>query len=355
MQEIANSSDVKDAGSSACFFWACILAGVLAAACAGAAKPGNDAFSVLSWNVEALFDGGDDGLEYYEYREAQGWNEEKYRARLTAIAKAFKQGLGAEKPDAAVFIELENKGVLDLLAGEYLTEFGYQYGYFAKKDGQSLGTGVLSRYPVTKALCHSYSRDGKVIPRPISEVWIEAHGEELVILVCHWKSKLGKPEESQALRDNAAVLIRRISEDINEERKIAGKPAVPILLAGDFNQTADEFFVDGFPLPVTRDRHIFGEAGSNADGPLFWTPWETELDGGSYYYKETWESIDHFFLSGAFFDGAGWDFSGVAVLKDAPWTGTSGLPQSFNPRTGSGLSDHLPLRLTLALVPRQGR
>jgi hypothetical protein len=322
-------------------------AGVLPLGCANPA-PAHSALSVLTWNVESLFDGRDDGTEYAEYREAQGWGEEKFRSRLTAIAQAF--GLMENgPPDVAVFIELENKGVLDLLAAKYLSEAGYQRGYFAKSGGQALGTGVLSRFPVTKTLSHSYSRNGKSIPRPVSEVWIEAGGAEIVILVCHWKSKLGKPEESQALRDDVAVLVRRISGEIRAERKAAGKPAIPILLAGDFNQTAAEFFGGGFPFPVTRDRADFRQNLPDRDTPLFWTPWDTELDGGSYYYRGEWESVDHFFLSSAFFDGNGWDYGGVEVLNGAPWTGKNGLPQSFNPRTGNGLSDHLPLLLTLAL------
>jgi endonuclease/exonuclease/phosphatase family metal-dependent hydrolase len=296
--------------------------------------------------VEALFDGHDDGIEYAEYRMSQGWSEEKYRSRLTAIAEAFQQA-EEDAPDVAVFIELENEGVLELLAGEYLAKYGYLHGYFSKKDGQALGTGILSRFPVTKALCHSYYRNGAVIPRPVSEVWIDADGEELVILVCHWKSKLGKPEVSQALRDDAAILIRRISAGLRDGREAEGKAAVPILLAGDFNQTADEFFEDGFPLPVTRDMEDFRQ--HREEGPLFWTPWGTVLDGGTYYYRENWESIDHFFLSGAFFDGRSWDYGGVKVLKGAPWTGSNGTPQSFNPQTGNGLSDHVPLRLTLVL------
>jgi hypothetical protein len=323
-----------------------VLAGILPLACT---SPAPAALSVLSWNVEALFDGQDDGVEYAEYRAAQGWNEEKFRSRLTAIAKAFA-GMEGGSPDVAVFIELENQRVLDSLAEK--AEFGYLQGYFAKKDGQALGTGVLSRYPVTKMLSHGYSQDGGNIPRPISEVWIEARGEEFVILVCHWKSRLGKPEVSRALRNDAAALIRRISEDIRAEREAEGKTAVPILLAGDFNQTAAEFFADDFPFPVTRNREDFRQ--SRPDEPLFWTPWDTELDGGSYYYKGKWESIDHFFLSGAFFDGTAWDYGGIKALTGAPWTGTNGFPQSFNPRTGSGLSDHLPLVLTLNLCGEDG-
>jgi hypothetical protein len=329
------------------FFLLGAAAGLFSLACTKP-DPAPSSLSVLTWNVEALFDGHDDGLEYAEYREAQGWNEEKFRSRLTAIAKTFGQ-MENGPPDVAVFIELENQKTLDLLSEDYLSKFGYQYGCFAKREDQALGTGVLSRYPVTKTRSHGYNRDGKSIPRPVFEVWLEAHGEEIAVLVCHWKSKLGNPEASRALRNDAAILVRRISGDIRAEREAAGKTAVPILLAGDFNQTAAEFFDGGFPFPVTRNREDFRQIAPDADAPLFWTPWDTELDGGSYYYKGAWESIDHFFLSAAFFDGIAWDYRNVEVLTDAPWTGNSNIPQSFNPRTGSGLSDHLPLMLTLGI------
>ena len=35
-------------------------------------------FSVASWNVQALFDGQDNGWEYEEYRDGSGWTEDKY-------------------------------------------------------------------------------------------------------------------------------------------------------------------------------------------------------------------------------------------------------------------------------------
>jgi endonuclease/exonuclease/phosphatase family metal-dependent hydrolase len=351
MEAVMRTQSIFRSGGTVSAVWyLCLLQaviGVLSLACTDSI-PVPPTLSVLTWNVEALFDGHDDGIEYAEYRAAQGWGEEKSRSRLTAIAKALGQ-IENGPPDVAVFIELENKQVLDLLAEEYLSEFGYQQGYFAKRDGQSLGTGVLSRFPVTKMLSHSYNRDGKSIPRPVSEVWIEVCGEEMVILVCHWKSKLGNPEASRALRNDAAVLVRRISEEIRAERETEGKTAVPVLLAGDFNQTVAEFFDGDFPFPVTCNREDFHQIGPNPDAPLFWTPWDTELDGGSYYYKGEWESIDHFFLSTAFFDSIAWDYDSVKVLTGAPWTGNNGIPQSFNPRTGGGLSDHLPLVLMLSL------
>jgi hypothetical protein len=310
-----------------------------------------DGLTVLSWNVEALFDGPDDGIEYEEYRALGGWNEDKYRARLTAISKALSGAVLSDKaagyPDVAVFIELENERVLDDLAADN-PKAAYTEGFFSKRPGQALGTGVLSRYPVKKALSHGYMNGGETTPRPISEVWIEAEDGEFVILVCHWKSKLGKPEDTQRRRRDAAALVRRLTLDI-----LADKPETPVLLAGDFNQTIDEFFEDDYPFLVTRDKALFTE-GAPLDEALYYSPWGTELNGGSYFYKGAWESIDHFFLSGAFFDGKGWDLSAVALPKDAPWTGANGLPVSYNPKTGAGLSDHLPLLLKLKRTEGEG-
>jgi hypothetical protein len=84
-----------------------------------------------------------------------------------------------------------------------------------------------------------------------------------------------------------------------------------------------------------------------------YSPWFAELrkenndSSGSYYYKNNWETIDHFLLSPQFFDGIGWDFESARILNFPPFTNARGTPAAYNPRTGSGLSDHLPLLLIL--------
>jgi len=84
-----------------------------------------------------------------------------------------------------------------------------------------------------------------------------------------------------------------------------------------------------------------------------YSPWFAELRNGnddslgSYYYKNAWETIDHFLLSPQFFDGTGWEFENARILNFPPFTGAKGSPAAYNRRTGSGLSDHLPLLLLL--------
>jgi hypothetical protein len=99
----------------------------------------------------------------------------------------------------------------------------------------------------------------------------------------------------------------------------------------------DCLIVSGEKPPRTRQ----------TEGPVLYSPWGRELEGGSYYYGEAWETIDHFLLNDALFDGKDWDFEGCRVLNTAPFTNSGGFPGAYIPRTGRGLSDHLPLVLFL--------
>jgi len=72
-----------------------------------------------------------------------------------------------------------------------------------------------------------------------------------------------------------------------------------------------------------------------------------EKEGGSFFFRNSWETIDHFLLSAQLFDGVGWEFYGSRVIDVPPFVTADGLPNGYNPRTGRGISDHLPLMLFL--------
>ncbi|MDR0684438.1 MAG: endonuclease/exonuclease/phosphatase family protein [Spirochaetaceae bacterium] len=342
--------------------------------------------SVATWNLQALFDGRDDGVEYDEYSGSNGWNNEKYLARLNTFSKAISS-IGKNGPDIIALIEVENAAVLENLADEYLADNAYRYSFFAGLPGYSLGLGLLSRYPLTRALSHSSNIRGEILPRPVAEVWLEPEGESMVVFICHWKSKLGGDEATEMLRREAARVILRRIKAIKAEF-----PDTPILILGDLNENYDEFErqdgelrcalmpdspeaakITGYdgdsendeegsqngeedtvpepPLPqdflvLSMEKPPSSSFFPGIDG-VFYTPWEAELEKGSYYYNGGWESIDHLLLSEAFFDSAGWEFKDASVVDTEPFVNSKGEPNTYNTRTGSGLSDHLPLLLTL--------
>jgi endonuclease/exonuclease/phosphatase family metal-dependent hydrolase len=332
--------------------------------------------SIATWNVQALFDGQDDGVEYEEYSAANGWNDEKYRARLNNISKAIKT-IEKKGPDVIALIEIEKLNILEYMAQNYLADSGYKYSGFAGLQGYSLGVGLLSRYPLTKTRSHSSNTNGTIIPRPVVEVWLEAEGQPIVIFICHWKSKLGGDVGTEPLRRDAARVVLRRLKAIKQEN-----PYMPILVLGDLNENHDEFTrhgnellcallpdspeaakLTGYSNESTDDGALKPQGAqdffilstekppqsaffSGAEG-IFYTPWGTELEKGSYYYSGSWETIDHLLLNKAFFDSNGWEFKDAAVIDGEPFVNTKDEPDQYNTRSGYGLSDHLPLLLTL--------
>ncbi|MDR1902177.1 MAG: endonuclease/exonuclease/phosphatase family protein, partial [Treponema sp.] len=199
-----------------------------------AEKDRRENISVMTWNLQALFDGTEAGNEYDEYRGG-AWNKEKYAARLNALVQAV-ESLG-NTPDILALEEVENDGVLKDLAGRMPAGRGYRWTFFSNNPGHSLGVGVLSRFPFTKAAAHSLNYQGEAVPRPVLELWVEVRGAPVVLFVCHWKSKLGGEDATEKMRRGAARIILRRIREIRETR-----PSVPVLIMGDLNENHDEFY-----------------------------------------------------------------------------------------------------------------
>jgi endonuclease/exonuclease/phosphatase family metal-dependent hydrolase len=317
-------------------------------------------FSAAVWNVQALFDGEETGNEYGEYLSAAGWNGEKYAARLTSISRALPQLSASDGPDLIGLVEIENAGILHDLARSLKS--GYSWTYFANIPGASLGIGVLSRYPPAGTRIHSINSGGQTAPRPVLEIRLEPGGKPLVFFLCHWKSKRGGDAAAAGAmrRADARIILRRIREIHLEE------PLTPVIIMGDLNENHDEFYrqkgtIVSALLPDAPEAAERGGAGDDClvlsgekppvarhfNAPALYSPWDRELEGGSYYYKAKWETIDHFLLNGALFDGTGWDFETCRLINRPPFANSAGRPDPYTPRTGRGLSDHLPLVLFL--------
>jgi endonuclease/exonuclease/phosphatase family metal-dependent hydrolase len=333
----------------------------------GVSQPGT--LRVVTWNVQALFDGNQSGTEYGEYLNEAGWAEEKFSARVSGISRAIA-GMAGGPPDILALEEIENLQCLEALARGELAKYGYGWTYFSKNKGASLGIGVLSRFPFMEARAHGMVWDQEAAPRPVLELWLYPEDAPLALFVCHWKSKLGGEDNTEVLRRaSARIILRRIREIRS------AYPDVPAVIMGDLNENYDEFYRRGGTTlsallpddPDASDLSRSGYAGPSGLGdflvlsgekppaaanfdssmPAFYSPWAQELRNGSYYYKNEWETIDHFLLSQQFFDQRGWDFSSCRVLAQEPFVTGEGIPDAYNPRTGNGLSDHLPLMLVL--------
>ena len=200
-------------------------------------------FIAAVWNVQALFDGQETGNEYGEYREAAGWTEEKYKARITAISQAVlrmvrkETSLDKAVPDLIGFVELENQGILADLSRSELSKHGYYWNAYANLPGYSLGIGVLSRIPLKDIKAHSITAEKETAPRPVLELKVESRGKPLIFFLCHWKSKLGGEVPTEVLRRASARVVQRRLRELKES-----EPQTPVSIMGDLNENHDEFY-----------------------------------------------------------------------------------------------------------------
>ena len=334
------------------------------ASCAPLHQKETGLFIAVEWNLQALFDGKEHGNEYREYRESEDWAAVKYTARLVSVSQAVSKMLVEKpssktaRPDLIGFIEVENAAVLEDLANRCFPK-NRTWTAFASLPSSPLGIGFISRYPLKDIKAHSIDINNETAPRPVLEVRVEPDGKPLVFLLCHWKSKLGGEKATEASRRASAKVVQRRLLELTESEE-----EIPVIIMGDLNENHDEFYRRGYLCALLPDDPKAAALAKNDQNylvlsrekppkaasfprntPALYSPWYEETENGSYHYKDEWETIDHMLLSEALFDGSGWEFKSCRTLNQVPFTTSSGKPDSYIPRSGRGLSDHLPLML----------
>ena len=107
--------------------------------------------SITSWNLQTFFDGNTTGTEYSEFKKNKNWNVDFYEARLNKLSDAIK----LIESNIFVFQEIENKDFfydvynkISDLSWNHKKKF--KYAAFSKKQGDAIGCGIMSQYPITK-------------------------------------------------------------------------------------------------------------------------------------------------------------------------------------------------------------
>ena len=338
---------------------------LLLAACTGAART----ITVVSYNVENLFDAEADGGEYREFTRHGGWSEELYTAKLRAIGRA----LAAAERDGADLVALQEVEHYDAARRLVELEFdglGYRHVVWLPDPHNANGPVVLSKLPVRRvgALWIDGGPEGGLERplRPILEVEValgpDADAPSLFLFNNHWKSKRGGAAETEVFRRRAAAVLGARLREIS-----AADPAAELLVVGDLNESIDEYERRGRRHPTALmpaaapiafgGLRVTGAAPPEREPLELFSPWLThdagEAPPGSYRYGDDWETIDHLLLGPGLFDERGLSYAagGFAVIHDGLLDG-DGAPRAFyrGPPAG-GHSDHLPLRLELTLHP----
>jgi len=310
---------------------------------------------LVTFNVENLFDWTHDaGKEDYTYlpvavknrsREVQAycarqpsafkrdcfeldWTEAVVRAKARGLA-TFLMGTFPQGPDVVVTQEVENLNVLTILAAAMGP--AYKAILLEGPDERGIDVGVITRLPVLHQQLRPIVLADGDHTRGILRVDVNHGNQRVSVLANHWPSQ-GNPDED---RMTAAQTLATFAQETAQQSNA-------VIAAGDFN-TAPDDVLDGIQEVLL---------------PLFWDA-EAEarrmgvaLFDGTYNYKGRWQSLDHIFIMKGGRVPA-WNsvfipFEGM--LETRMFNGQlEQHPRRYNPRTGEGLSDHLPMKMEIAL------
>ena len=301
--------------------------------------------SITSWNLQCFFDANTSGTEYPQFIKNKHWNENSYKERLKRLCNSIKQ----INSDIFVFEEIENQEIL-IDISNYLEDFKWNqkekwnYAVFSRNEGRASGSATLSKSRVFATTLHNLSihneKEKQPSMRAIIKTKIKVNEENLTLIVNHWKSKAGNKQSSQLWRTwQESQLSTLFEEALSENEKI--------IACGDFNQDISEFINDEKSILLKKIQTVSeNNFKKSLKAVKVFSPWLEENfntnEKGSYFYKNKFEKIDHFFLS-----------ENINLinfeLPEGPWCTEEGLPIKYEITSGKGYSDHLPISCTVQL------
>jgi hypothetical protein len=251
----------------------------------GQAPP--DHFTIAFYNVENLFDTIDDpGVHDGEFipEATVAWTTERYKTKLSNIARVLGAIDSTELPLAIGLAEVENLGVLrDLVATKPLDKGSYDIVHFDSPDERGIDVALLYRHGMLQPL-HSrpypLTFDFDSTDRTRDLLYFKAlaaDSDTLHFLVNHWPSRSGGKEQSDPKRQRAAEQVRHVVDSIFRFDANAN-----IIIMGDLNDnpTDDNVTVTlGALVPennVSKGKlyNLATEKFTSGEGTLYWRSWD---------------------------------------------------------------------------------
>ena len=305
-----------------------------------------DSFSVMSFNVENLFDTQDDfkkddkaflplsKKQLNKHKQSckrirvqvwkdeclyLDWNETVKDAKLNNILNLIIT-YEDSGPDVIVFQEIENNNVLEQLFN-LLEPYGYSdYKLLEGNDYRGIDNAVISKFPIKDSSLHYIKFSGEFSnkdSRPILDVLIDINGTNVRFYGVHFPA----PYLNFQMRESAFIALNQLLIDNKE----------PSVALGDFNVIRTE----------AKSRNTF------YNQEIFW-----EISHhvgcnsckGTYYYapNNDWSFLDAILVSKG---------RNISFMPESIKLHTTSInmdkdnikPVGFDVDTLEGVSDHIPL------------
>lgn len=340
---------------------------VLIAGCTSDA-PSDVSVTVMSFNVQNLFDNTDDAgkddkaylpigdkqneshiaacneIEVDSWRDEclnLDWDEDAIDHKLGVLAGTIRQVNGGAGADIIAFQEVENTSILEQLRTTKLSELGYLPAILVEgTDARGIDVAILSKYPLAgDAVLHPLSLadfpDRAGDTRGVLQADFRLpNGSILTAFSVHFPA----PFHPTAMRVAAYEHLNQLRDALP-----AGRHA---FAAGDFNTTSEEDqregLLDRYARPHWTVAHDIG------------CP---DCKGTHYYGRDArWSFLDMIIFSPGRGGKTTATIRGDSVRianQFPPQMSDNGIPARYRSETATGVSDHWPMIATLQIAEKQ--
>ncbi len=333
-----------------------------------AEEPRVTTVTVMSFNVQNLFDNHDDASKddkaYLPIEAKQNethitacneiqvdswrdeclnldWSNLAIEVKLTALAETIRQVNDGRGADIIAMQEVENASILEQLRTEKLDDLGYQPAILIEgTDLRGIDVAILSKLPLSaKPQLHPLKlpdfpeREGDT-RGVLQATFVLPDNSLLTAFSVHFPAPFHPTPMRVAAYQHLATLLAALP------------PGHHAFAAGDFNTTSAEDkregLLDAYARPHWTLAHDVGCSGCN----------------GSYFYHRdsSWSFLDMILFAPARGAKTTAQIRGdsVAIANGyAPQVSENGTPERFQSTTGAGVSDHWPMVATIELTKKQ--
>ena len=296
---------------------------------------------LMFWNLENFFDYFDDGNgesdTEFSSRGPRHWTKKRFEAKCNSVAKTilWLAGEAGDLPDVVAFAEVENRFVLKrLVTSTALKKLDYEIVHYESPDPRGIDCALLyrsSRLELQNSKPCRVSAPDLLTRDILLAQFLTPSGDSLAVLVNHHPSKYGGGE-TYWRREIAVNRLKELSDSLRTEGWVCQ------CALGDFNDTSDNPLFGRLSPSLRLCRYGQPEAAASR-----------YLHRGSIRFNGEWQLIDLCFVSRELAGSSVFRAVAVPFLteRDAAHSGDRPLRTYSGPRYLGGVSDHLPIIVTV--------
>jgi predicted extracellular nuclease len=326
-----------------------IIFGAILFSCTSVQKALRKEYTVVSYNVENLYDTIDDPKipdEEFLPESEKKWNNERYQKKLTDISKVISEVNPKELPEVVGLAEIENQQVLEDLVKTGKLNGQYAIIHEESPDYRGIDVALIYRKDAFKEISHEvlpviFPDDPEFKTRDILHVTGKMRNKTVHIFVNHWPSRIGGDEKTEPKRVLAASVLKKKVDQI-----LVADSKARIIIMGDMN---DE--------PANKSLHeTLGAAATDSGATLVNLMMPDDVAGkGTYFYSGNWNMLDNLVVSETVLKGKGMQVEGEkGYVFSNDWmiyTNKNGDKTPNRSYVGNkyvgGVSDHFPVYFKL--------